>query len=148
MNQLRSVFFVLTALLLVPLFVSAQQEQKPDNLTLEIVFNDKEEDKKPFYVSVAQADASENLFAIVKSPGNPAAPHFKVTSKIEADAVKVEVFALLGNMNKTFTVKEIEEMPQEAVASFLIRLGETVQVSEVARFGGKPLEIKVSTRSR
>jgi len=99
--------------------------------------------RRLFYVPVAQADASQGLFAIVQSPSNSQAPRFKITSKIEGDAVRVEVFALFGNMNKISSVKEIEEMPQEAVASFLVRQGETIQVSEVTRFGVEPLEIKV-----
>jgi hypothetical protein len=145
MNQLKIICFVLTVLLLVPLCVFAQQkqEQKQDNLALEIAFSDEKKDKKPFYVAVARADASERLFAIVKSPDDPESPHFKVTSKIEADAVRVEVFALPGNMNEISRVKEIEEMPHEAVASILLRLGETVQISEVTRFGVKPLQIRV-----
>jgi hypothetical protein len=145
MNQLRTIFVVLTISLLVPLFVVAQQKQErtQNDLAVEITFNVKEEDKKPFYVPVAQADASQGLFAIVQSPSNSQAPRFKITSKIEGDAVRVEVFALLGNMNKISSVKEIEEMPQEAVASFLVRQGETIQVSEVTRFGVEPLEIKV-----
>jgi hypothetical protein len=145
MNKLRTIFVVLTISLLVPLFVSAQQKQErtQNDLAVEIAFNVKEEDKKPFYVPVTQAGASEGLFAIVQSPSNSQAPRFKVTSKIEGDAVRVEVFALLGNMNKMSSVKEIEEMPQEAVASFLARQGETIQVSEVTRFGVESLEIKV-----
>ncbi len=90
MNKLRTIFVVLTISLLVPLFVSAQQKQErtQNDLAVEITFNVKEEDKKPFYVPVAQADASQGLFAIVQSPSNSQAPRFKITSKIEGDAVR------------------------------------------------------------
>ncbi len=145
MNQFKRISVVLAVSLLLPLYAFAQQENetKQSDLAIEIAFVVKEENKKSFSVPVAKADASKSLFAIVQSPSNSQAPRFKVISRMEGDSIRVEVFALPGNMDKISSVKQIEEMPQEAVASFLARRGETVQVSEVTRFGVEPLEIKV-----
>ncbi len=134
MKKLQRIIFVLFVLAL-PCFVAGQTTEKQNGLGVEIISN---KDAKVSLYVLASNPTPENLFGIIQVPNGQAArtqagekiSGFKFVPRIENNALRIEVFALVGSR-------------EQALASYLAKKGETVRVSEVSQFGIEPFEMKI-----
>jgi hypothetical protein len=134
MNHLKSLTVILSVLLL-PCYVAAQQEKAQNGLGVEITSS--EGAKVTLYV-LASDPKPENLFGVINVPSGQVASTqagetisgFKFVPRIENNALRIEVSALVGNRAR-------------AIASYLANKSETIRVSEVSQFGIEPFEMKI-----
>jgi hypothetical protein len=67
----------------------------------------------------------------------------KLAYRLEGDAVHVEAFVVLGPFEEMDTPRSLEGVPQESAGKFLLRLGESATVGDLARYGLEPLTVRV-----
>ncbi len=120
-----------------PHYVIAQKEQKSADLNLAVEINSNKGSELFLYVLTPDADL-KNQPAILQTPAGQVArtasgdaiSGFKFTPLMEGDSVRVQVSAVTSK-------------GEQAIASYLLGRGETARVSEMARFGVKPFDIKI-----
>ena len=79
-------------------------------------------------------------------PGDPTAIQFKFR-RVE-DVIEVDLSLVFGTVEKSRTLPR-NGLPAESISSYSLRLGESANLVELARFGIEPFEIKVvSSNSR
>ena len=136
MKQLKRLAVVLSVLLL-PCYVSAQQEKGQAQNGLGVEITSSKGAKVTLYI-LASNPKPENLFGVISVPSGQVArtqagetiSGFKFVPRIENNALRIEVSALIGNR-------------EQVIASYLAKKGETVRVAEVSQFGIEPFEMKI-----
>ena len=97
----------------------------------------------------AKGPDSKQMFALL--PALPAADaaeagqrpsYVKVAPRVEGDSVRVEVSVLFGKVEDGGSAEQTKKLKEEWVASVLMADRETVSVSELRRFGVKPITLK------
>lgn len=76
-----------------------------------------------------------------KSRPQPTA--LKLAYSLEGDAVRIEAFVVLGPFEENDMPQSLELVPQESAGRFLVRLGESVTVNDLAKYGLEPLTVRV-----
>jgi hypothetical protein len=136
MKHLKRLAVVLSVLLL-PCYVSAQQERGQIQNGLGVEITSSTGAKVTLYV-LASNPTPENLFGVIhvasgqvaRTQAGETISSFKFVPRIENNALRIEVSALVGNR-------------EQAIASYLAQKGETVRVSEASQFGTEAFEMKV-----
>lgn len=136
MNHLKP-FTVVLSVVLLSGYVSAQQEKGKTQNGLGVEITSKRGTKVTLYVLPANP-TPKNLFGIIPTRGDEVVRSqagetisaFKFVPRIEKDALRIAVFALVDNR-------------EHLIASYLANKGETVRVSEVTQYGGEPFEMKI-----
>lgn len=113
------------------------QETGKAQIGLGVEITSNKDTKVTLYVLPANP-TPENLFGIIRVPGDQVVRSqageiiscFKFVPRIEDNALRIEVFALVGNRER-------------AIVSYLAKRGETVRVSEASQFGVEPFEMKI-----
>jgi len=71
---------------------------------------------------------------------------FQILPQVEGDMVKIEVLALLEDPNTVSEEHPLHNFKKQTVASYNLRKGESVSVTEMSQLGAKPLELKVTNQ--
>ena len=126
----------------IALFSSTHQAQSRFRLTITVPDTDRPEFSVPgvggmFALIPALADKSVN-----RSKSRPTL--IRVTPIREGNAIRLIVSVLYGKVDKNEPIyDQLKDFKEKSVAEFLVVGDEKVSVSELKRFGVKPIEIKV-----
>jgi hypothetical protein len=106
-------------------------------------------DRPEFYVPARAADVKP-MFALMPALADKAGSesesrpsYIKVIPQAEGDSVRIKVAVLYGKLDKSGSTGRLKGLKEKPVADFLASSGEKVSVSELKRFGVRPLEIEV-----
>ena len=67
----------------------------------------------------------------------------KVAPRLEGDAVRVRLSILSGKFDEVTSCEQVKALQEKPAASYLVRRGESVRVTEFERLGVEPFELKV-----
>jgi len=97
----------------------------------------------------ARAPEAKQMFALlparpeVEEAGVKERPSYvKVAPRLEGGSVRVGVFVLFGELEKGDSAAQVKKLREEMVVSVLLAEGETVTVSELKRFGVRPITLE------
>ena len=143
---------LLAAVIAVSVFVPSYQavglngdgEVKPNELEVEI--------------SRAGADASyvpalgegPGRYTVIRATGSPGAGAsetrvygVKVAPRLEGGAVRISLSILTGKFDEVTSCEQVKALREEAAATYLVRRGESVRVTQFEGLGIQPFEVKV-----
>ena len=105
----------------------------------------------PAYVTLAGKEVSSllsegNLRRIAGGDPNRRPPSaLKLVFKIQGDSVLITASVFYGDFDRSRTPASLDNLPQETVGSYSGKLNDSVQLSEMERFGLEPLTLKILT---